>query len=417
MGNFSTAFFLAFSALRKGNRWALALIILVMALSFTNLIFVSSILTGVTATLDQQLIDTQVAHVVIDPAKDDYYFDDADAIASRVRQIEGVTGAAVHLDNAAFFEYLWKEKENPDDRGRSGNWPVIGIDPVREAGVTVISDRLIAGEYLSPGDRDQIVIGVEVAGGPEAQSAEYDTLGGVGIGDSLRVNFPNGITREYSVKGIFLAQDGAADRMTYVTRTEMVSVMGRNAFGDQASQIIVRTEGSGSEDFYAAEVEAALAGLADDVQVRTWRDYGSATRAVVSSFNMVTSLISGIGLFVAAIVMFIVLYIQVVNKRRQIGILRAIGMRSRLIVGSYLFQASFYVIAGIAVGWLIYTFGIEPYFLLSPLDTPMGPLSLVVEHQTVLNAVIGLVLAAFLAGLLPVLTILRQGIIQTIWGN
>ena len=179
----------------------------------------------------------------------------------------------------------------------------------------------------------------------------------------------------------------------------------------------MRTEGSGSEDFYAAEVEAALAGLADDVQVRTWRDYGSATRAVVSSFNMVTSLISGIGLFVAAIVMFIVLYIQVVNKRRQIGILRAIGMRSRLIVGSYLFQASFYVIAGIVVGWLIYTFGIEPYFLLSPLDTPMGPLSLVVEHQTVLNAVIGLVLAAFLAGLLPVLTILRQGIIQTIWGN
>ena len=71
MSSFRTAFFLAFSALRKGNRWALLLIIVVMALSFTNLIFISSILTGVTATLDQQLIDTQVGHVVIDPAKDE----------------------------------------------------------------------------------------------------------------------------------------------------------------------------------------------------------------------------------------------------------------------------------------------------------------------------------------------------------
>ena len=417
MSSFRTAFFLAFSALRKGNRWALLLIIVVMALSFTNLIFISSILTGVTATLDQQLIDTQVGHVVIDPAKDEYYFNDADAVAGRVRQIEGVTGVSVHLNNAAFIEYQWKDKASPSDKGQSGNWPVIGINPVHETGVTVIKQRLIAGEYLTSSDRDAIVIGVEVAGGPEAQSAKYDTLGGVGVGDTLRVSFSNGISREYTVKGIFLAQDGGADRLTFITRAEMVSVMGRNAFGDQASQVIVRTEASGSEEFYAGEVERVLAGLADDLQVRTWRDYGSATRAVVSSFNMVTSLISGIGLFVAAIVMFIVLYIQVVNKRRQIGILRAIGIRSRLIVGSYLFQASFYVVAGILVGWLIYSFAIEPAFMHSPLDTPMGPLSLVVENRTVYTAVIGLVLAAFLAGLLPVMSIIRQGIIETIWGN
>jgi putative ABC transport system permease protein len=417
MHNFTAAFFLAFSALRRSNRWALLLIIVVMALSFTNLIFISSIMTGFIAMLDKQLIETRIANVVIDPAENEHYFDNADQIAFSVRHLNGITGAAVHLNSAAFFEYRWKEKDDPSDKGQSGNWPIIGVDPEYEVGVTVIGQRLIAGEYLSPEDRDAILLGVEIAGGPEAQSAEYDTLGGVAVGDIVRLSYPNGVMRDYYVKGIFLSKDGAADRMSFVTRAELVSVMGRSAFKDQASQIIVRTAVPGAESVYVQEIRKVLEGIADNVQIRTWHDYGGGTRAVVASFDMVATLISGIGLFVAAIVMFIVLYIQVVNKRRQIGILRAIGISSRLIVGSYLVQAAFYVVSGILVGWLIYTFGIELYFINNPLDTPMGPLSLVVERQTVFDAVIGLVVAAFLAGLLPVLSLLRQDIIQTIWGN
>ena len=417
MGSFRTAIFLAFSALRKGNRWALLLIIVVMALSFTNLIFISSMLTGFTATLDKQLIETRIGNVVIVPAEHEYYFDNADQIASSIRELEGVVGVAVHLNSSAFLEYRWKEKDNPEDKGQSGNWPVVGVDPEHEVGATVISQRLIAGEYLSPGDRDAIVLGVEVAGGPEAQSADYNTLGGVAVGDTVRLSYAGGVIREYYVKGIFLAKDGTADRTTFVTRSELVSVMGRTAFRDQASQVIVRTDVTGAESVYVQEIERVLEGVADGVQIRTWENYSTEVRGIVSSFDMVASLISAIGLFVAAIVMFIVLYIQVVNKRRQIGILRAIGIRSRVIVGSYLVQAAFYVVSGILVGWLIYSFGIDLYFIYRPLDTPMGLVSLAIEWQTVYNAVIGLVIAAALAGLLPVISIMKQGIIQTIWGN
>lgn len=41
LGNFKLALFLAFKSMYKGNRWALALIIVVMAFSFVNLIFTS----------------------------------------------------------------------------------------------------------------------------------------------------------------------------------------------------------------------------------------------------------------------------------------------------------------------------------------------------------------------------------------
>ena len=58
-----------------------------------------------------------------------------------------------------------------------------------------------------------------------------------------------------------------------------------------------------------------------------------------------------------------------------------------------------------------------PYFELHPLDLPLGEISLAVEAATVNNAVFGILTAAVLAGLIPVLSITRQPIIQAIWGN
>ena len=94
--------------------------------------------------------------------------------------------------------------------------------------------------------------------------------------------------------------------------------------------------------------------------------------SVVSSFDMIASLISGISLVVAAIVMFIVIYINAINRKRQIGILRAIGINRRIILYSYLFQAVFYAVIGMTVGGLLFQFGIRPYFNLHPINLPIG---------------------------------------------
>ena len=55
METIKVAFFLAYKSILRGNHWALALTILVMALSFVNLIFTASLLNGVMTTLDDSL--------------------------------------------------------------------------------------------------------------------------------------------------------------------------------------------------------------------------------------------------------------------------------------------------------------------------------------------------------------------------
>lgn len=413
MGNLKLALFLAYKSIFKGNRWALVLIVLVMSLSFANLLLTPSILQGVTETINRQQVETLYGNIIVDPTSEEYVLSHVGQMERSIEQLPGVIGVSAHLDYTALVEYDWREKQSPTDKGKSGSWPIVGIDPVDEADVTTIHDHIIQGSYLDANDRDAIILGVEIAGGEQSESAPFQTLQGVQVGDTVRLTYPNGVQREYLVKGIFRAQESRADRTAFVTREEMASVMGRTVYGDRASQILVTVD---TPEVQARVIEN-LRALGIDGEVRSWNDYGGSMGGIASSFGAVTSLISGIGLVVAGIVMFIVIYINVIHSRRHIGILRAIGIKRDVIIGSYLAQALFYAVAGIVLGGLAFGLGIQGYFNQHPLDLSIGQVSLALGPGTVQNAVVGLIGSAVLAGLIPVLNITRQGIIQAIWGN
>ena len=412
--NFKTSGFLAFKSILKGNRWTLIMIILVMAFSFINLVFVSSILSGVMKTLDDQLVDTLYANVIIDPVEDEYYLEKVNRMESRIIQVDGITGVSPRLNISGFIEYKWKEKTSQSDKGKSGSWEVIGIDPEKEASVTIIPDSIIEGSYLDPDDRDQILLGVEIAGNEGASSSDFLTLGGVEIGDKVRLTYSNGVQREYTVKGIFRVRETTrADRQAFVTRTEMASALGRTVFSERASQILIKTGPGVDENLVVQDLKS----MGIDGEIRSWEEYGGAMRSVISTFEIVASLIGIIGLIVAAVVMFIVIYIGVINRKRQIGILRAIGIPQNAIIGSYLIQSIFYVGVGIIIGWLLFRFLILQYFMIYPLDLPIGLVSLTLKSEALGGWISGLLVAGVLAGLIPALIIMRESIIKSIWGT
>ncbi len=413
MGDLKLAVFLAWKSIFKGSRWALVLIVMVMSLSFANLLLTPSILLGVNDTINRQQVETAYGDIVVDPPPEDYYLKGAGEIVQSIAQVPGVAGVAPRLTGSGLIEYEWREKDSVLDRGKSGNWSVTGVDPALEPGVTTVSRNIIAGSYLEPGDRDSVVLGVEIAGGDKAATAEFQTLDGVTVGGKVRITYAGGIQREYTVKGIFYARESRTDRTAFVTLDEMASILGRTAYSDRASQILVTVDDSASAD----DVIAAVQSLGIDGEVRSWQEYSGPMGGVLSSFAVIAGLISGIGLVVAGIVMFIVIYINVIHSRRHIGILRAIGIKRDVIIGSYLAQALFYAAAGIVLGGLAFKFGVQTYFDYHPLDLSIGLVKLALQPATVTSAVAGLLAAGVLAGLVPVLNITRQGIIHAIWGN
>jgi len=217
---------LAFKSIVRGNRWAALMIVLLMALSFANLILTPSIMSGVTRSLDSQQVNTIFGNIVITPVPRSPYIENSGQTVALLGQYPGVSGVATHLADSAAFSSQPGESQNPPGQINSGNWTVTGIDPAAESSVTTISKSLIAGSYLTASDTNAVVLGVEIAGGPQAQNAALLTLGGVNMGDTVGLTFSNGVRQDFSVKGIFQAHDGQADSQAFITRSAMASILG-----------------------------------------------------------------------------------------------------------------------------------------------------------------------------------------------
>jgi putative ABC transport system permease protein len=412
MGNLKLAFYLAYKSIIKGSPWTLALMMLVMSLSFANLILTPSIMSGVTLAINQQQIETLFGHILIDPANRGAYLEGVDQIAAQVSQTPGVAAVAPHLSSSAVFEYSPSGSPG-SDQARSGRWNVIGIDPREEARVTTIHSSVIGGSYLAPSENGQILLGVDIAGGSGSDNKDFQTLGGAKVGDQVRLTFANGNQATFRVKGIFKARQTAANNLAYISTADMASVLGPPGGTNSASQILIRTQPGNDDDRTLNQLKT----LGIQGVVRSWLDYGGGAGGIVSSFGIIASLIGGIGLVVAGVVMFIVIYINVVHKKRQIGILRAIGISRNVVMASYLMLAFLYAILGIVFGGVIFGYILVPYFNSHPIDLPIGLVSLAIDSGTIRNAVIGLLFAALLAGSIPVINITRHSIIQAIWGD
>jgi putative ABC transport system permease protein len=363
--------------------------------------------------LNQQQIDTLFGNIVIDPPDNRKYLTHLSQIESKLTQIPEITGIAPHLANSALIEYNWRQNIAPKDKGQNGNWTVIGVNPEKEPRVTTINNSIIGGRYLKPEDRDGIVLGVEIAGGSLASSITAQNLGGVKIGDKVRLTYPNKVQREYEVLGVFKAREGGANNLAFITDKEMASVLENVIPSDSATQILVRMKSGMVENELISEITS----LGIDGQIRGWEAYGSGVGGIVSSFSVVTSLIGGIGLIVAGVVMFIVIYINVSQRKRQIGILRAIGVNRGVVMLAYLLQALLYAILGIIFGGLILGYLIKPFFDANPIDLPVGLISLVVDYSSIVSSILWLLVAAIMAGLIPVLHITSESIIKSIWGS
>lgn len=399
-----TAFFLAFNSIKRGNKGTLIMTILIMTLAYVNLVFVSSIFGGIVEAINQQSIDYQYANIVIEPALDERYIDNREASAL-IDSIPGVLGSSGHYIDNPVIEY----DEFRDGKGvKSGRWPLKSIVPEAEKRVTKIHEAIIEGSYLEEKDTNKILIGKEVAGG---HGGDLDHLSlGVSIGDKVYVNYRNGIRRQYEVKGIFSTKSTAIDQTVFVSKKEMESVL---RISNQASEILVKTQDTGNEGIYIEEIRRL--GFKNE-DIKTWNDLMGFTSGASSSFDMISIILGVIGTFVAGITIFIIIFVSVVNKRKQIGILKAIGMTRGTIVLHFVIQAVFYAILGIIIGISIILFAVRPYFLSNPLDFPVGWVSLKVTFNIIRVSNISLMVAALIGGFFPAYRGAKESILKSIWG-
>ena len=235
---------------------------------------------------------------------------------------------------------------------------VIGVEPDLYYRIVPMPEKIVRGTaQLTTSD---IMIGTELA----------NDLG-IGVGDKLRVTSATGASNTLNVIGIFdLGNKGANTRNTYMALHTAQSLLGLVG-GVSALDVTVA-------DVYAAEAVAqritASTGVEADSWIRTNEQFFTAIHAQ-------TTANTSIRFFVALSVAFgiaSVLVVTVVQKSREIGILRAMGITRGQILRVFLLQGGLLAFGGALIGCAMGAAAVLGWVRIvrNPDGTPLFPLTL-----------------------------------------
>ena len=399
--SFRVARMLSFASIKRGNIGVILLTIVILTLISLNSLFIPGLLQGLVSGANNQLRNTYSSDIIVESNTAQPLLSNVNSMINKIDAIDGVVAAAPR--NSLGAEFVFQNQRT--------DAVVYGVQPDQENKVFTISKSMIEGSYLSPDDRDKIVLGIQLAGADKPNLELYArSLLTVHAGDVVNVTYGNGVQKNYTVKGIFYTEFLQTDIQAFVSQAEMEAVNPLTTDAAESIHVKVKTDAG------IPGIIEKIDGIQSGLKVLKWEDYAGIVRSLTDSFNIINVILTVINLLIAGITVFIVTYIDVVNRKRQIGVQRAIGITPGSIILSYLMRAVFYALTAIVLAILLFVFLVVPFEAGYPFHFPFGAVYLVIGPPDILRMT-GIVLSVSLvASFLPVHGIMRMKIMDAIWG-
>ena len=402
MNSLKVAAFLTIKSIARGNVRVLVLTILMLILVYLNLLFTPALLDGAVETVNNKTINTMSGDVVVQAAGEVPVIGNVSELVSQIESLNGVSAACARNSLGADISY----------EGERATTVVYAINPDQDSKVFQISQNIIEGSYLAPEDTDQILLGVQIAGNDRKDLALYSSsLKSVHVGDRVSVSYVGGVQKQYTVKGIFYTELTQGDLRAYISEKEFVTM--NPLMTGKASFIHVKTKDNVKLESVIEEIKGIRPGL----KFQTWEDFEGFLRSMTDSFKQIIVILRATAFIVAAITIFIVTYVDLVNKRRQIGIQRAIGITGASIVLSYIFRAIVYAIVGILAAALIFKYAVVPVEAHYPFHFPFGDVFLPVNIPYLISSALILCGVTAVSAFIPAFRMIRTKIIDAIWAS
>lgn len=383
----------ALKFLREG-RGQSVLIIVGAAVGVSVIIFLSALISGLQTSLIQQTLDTQ-AHIQVQPPEDDVrslavddskvaVFDQVQRPAQKLRSIvswptvleqirrePGVVAVAPTVNGPAFAA-----------RGEASNSVALrGVDAETFNRITPVAERIIAGRFELEGA--SIVVGKELA-----------RLLGLEVNDRIRLSTAHVADVPFTVRGIFdLENKDVNERWVFVSLTSAQTLL--NIPGG-VSTLEVRLE----EVFEAERVAASLA-VRTGLDSESWMERNEQLLVALQSQSSSSVLIQVFVILAVTLGIASVLGVSVVEKSREIGILRAMGAQTGQVLRVFLVQGLIVGLLG-ALGGCLLGGALTLIFqttAVGPGGEPLFPVDL--SLSLFLRATAVSVTTGLLAGLLP----------------
>ncbi len=276
---------------------------------------------------------------------------DYQTVGSFLDSIPGVRGWTPRIYSGALLAVRPRGSGSGNVFSNSAAASVIGIDPAMEEAATDFSDRIVIGEMLRASAADtsytaagQIILGKELSIILEAS-----------VGDSLvmltQAADGSSADRMYVICGIVSTGNADIDRNTcYITLSDAQILF---ALEGKAHEIAVMTASLGTVDELTGDISAVLSGR--NLEVDSWktfaREFYNGMKADEDSLKVTIFII----VLVAAMGVLNTILMMVLERRREFGVMKALGTRPGFIIRMIVLEANIMGIISVIAGGILST--------------------------------------------------------------
>lgn len=392
-------FYLTFQYIRRGRKWTLILTILLMTIAFVNLIFIPSFFNGIIDGSNKQIINTMTGDIYLAPKTGEDYISNANSVMNEIQKIEGVKSTSARIVVPARLKY----------KNITGGWQISAVNPADFSLVANISKKISSGEYLKNDDLDGIIIGRQIAGGSDVEENAM-SFKGAKVGEKVSLIF-DGSVKEFTIRGIFNTNFVESDKRAFISEAALNSIVPKTQ--NSASTINIRV----SDNVDQSKITEKIKDLKLGVNVYSWQEATGIMKSVSGSFLSINILLSFTSILIAAVTILIIIYVTIINKRKEIGILRAIGIRPYIIVLSYVILSAVYATIGVMIGTLAFWSFLVPYFNAHPFSLPICDAVLVMNWSDFAIRLEAILMVSIFAGLIPAIIVCRAKMLNAILGR
>lgn len=214
---------------------------------------------------------------------------------------------------------------------------IIGIDPNREAATTSLDQNTIEGSFLSPTDRNPILIGKNLAEKTKTQPGSRIVLTFQGYDGEL-------ISGTFRVAGIFQTANSAYDEShVYVLQTGLANYLDKE---NCLNEVAILAENIELVDQISEDLSQEFPGLL----VRPWNEISPELSYLQEMTGTMLLFILAIILLALAFGLVNTMLMSVYERIREIGVLMAIGMNKKRIFAMITIETVFLTFLGAAGG-------------------------------------------------------------------
>ncbi len=348
------------------------LITLGIAIGISVQVFIGSLIAG----LQNSLVETTIgsSSQITFMAKDhENRISDYPTIMNKIRRAnKAITQISPVADASGFIKF----NEN--------TYPVLmrGFDLGAAEGIYKLKDALIEGELPSS---EEIILGEDLMN--EA---------GLHVGDKIEILTPLGKKQEAKISGIYDLKVSNLNKTWGISNLQLVQEI--FAYDHEVTSIETQVE----DVFLADSIAEKLAGVVpDDLEVQNWKAQNESLLAGLKG-QSISSLMIQVFVLVSVILgIASVLAISVLQKSKQLGILKAMGIKNRTASLIFLFQGLILGIFGSVLGVAL-GLGLATSFTKFAVNADGTPIvALFIDPQFIIASGLIGVVSATLASLIP----------------